>query len=88
MTTKWERDIIVMDRYEVIKSILQIEPTQRTNVEQMAYEYHYLIGNIGEICVEVSKLHIDEEKAIMLIREMIGKCYDSLEGVEHVKTKK
>lgn len=75
-----------VDRWGTIQSIRKIEPSQRTDKEQMAYELYYLVGNIGEICVEVSKKHIVPERAVQLIREMIGKCYDSLDGVEHVKS--
>lgn len=77
-----------VDRWDTIQSIRKIEPSQRTDKEQMAYELYYLVGNIGDICTEVGKLHIESEKAIRIIREMIGKCYDSLDGVEKFKSGK
>lgn len=76
-----------ISRREVIKSIRGTPLNERTNKDEMLYEYYYLVGNISEICVEVDKKHIVPERAIQLIREMIGKCWDSLEGVEHVKSK-
>jgi hypothetical protein len=72
---------------EVIKSIRGTPLNERTNKDEMLYEYYDLVGNISVICVEFDKTHIVPERAVQLIREMIGKCWDSLDGVEHVKSK-